>query len=352
MSSLVVVTGHRGYIGSVLVPMLQQAGYAVRGIDVDWYRGCDFGRAPADLGDQDVVADVRDVERHHLQGATAVIHLAALSNDPVGALDPALTWDINHRGTLRVAEVAKAAGVRRFLFSSSCSLYGAAPDGADVDESVPSNAVTAYGETKIAAERDLSSCADGTFSPVYLRNATAYGSSPRLRGDLVVNEFVARALVENAIEIRSDGTPWRPLVHVADIGRAFLAALEADVAAVHNRAFNVGQTSQNFRVRDIAASVASQLPGSRVAIVGAPASDTRSYRVNFDRIERELTAWQPASGLLDGVRELKASYTAHGIAIADLLGPRYTRLKRLRALLDRGDLDGDLRWRVPALAGA
>lgn len=351
MKELVVVTGHQGYIGSVLVPLLQGAGYLVRGIDAGWYDGCDFGTAPIPAADEELKLDIRDVESNHFDGATAVIHLAALSNDPLGELDAQLTWDINHLGTLRVAEAARAAGAGRFLFSSSCSLYGAASDGETVDELAPSRAVTAYGETKIAAERGLSDLATPTFSPVFLRNATAYGPSPRLRGDLVVNEFAAYAALGQPLEIRSDGSPWRPLVHVADIASAFVAALAAPQEMVHNRAFNVGRSEENFRVREIAASVASQFAGTEVKIMGAGSADSRSYKVNFSRIATDLPKWMPVHGLSSSAGPLGEEYRSLGLSLSDLR-ERFTRIKTLRGLLEAGVLSESLRGSSAAIVAA
>ena len=257
-----LVTGHDGYIGSVLTPMARSAGHEVTGLDAFWFEGCALGPEPEAVSA--LRLDVRDAEIEQLRGFDAVVHLAAISNDPVGHLDPARTYEINHLGSVRIAKLAKRAGVERFIFASSCSLYGAASPDDLLTESAPFNPVTPYGESKVLAERDLSALADDEFSPIFLRNATVYGYSPRLRLDLVVNDLVANAFASGEVVIKSDGTPWRPLVHVEDVARAVLAALAAPREAVHDEAFNIGTTTENYQVRDIADIVAAAVPGSRV----------------------------------------------------------------------------------------
>src|SRR6266853_2794176 len=245
----VLVTGHLGYIGSVMVPMLQAAGVHVTGLDNALFADCLFGDAPAAV--PELRKDVRDVEAADLEGFDAVIHLAGLSNDPLGNLNPDLTYDINHHASVRLARLAKEVGVRRFLFSSSCSTYGAAGDKI-LDETADFNPVTPYGRSKVLVEQEVAQLASPEFSPVFLRNATAYGVSPRLRFDLVLNNLMAWALTTGRAFIKSDGTPWRPIVHIEDISRAFLAALEAPRELIHNQAFNVGRSEENYQIRDLA----------------------------------------------------------------------------------------------------
>ena len=280
----VLVTGHHGYIGSVVVPVLTAAGHEVIGLDTFLYRGCDL--FPGVEPSRELPLDVRDVEPAHLEGVEVVVHLAALSNDPLGALDPDLTMDVNFHGTVRLARAAREAGVRRFLFASSCSMYGASSNGDLVDETAPLRPLTAYAESKARAEEALAEIADDDFSPVFLRNATAYGASPRLRLDLVLNNLVGWAYTTGRVRILSDGTPWRPLVHVEDIARALVPALEAPREAVHGEAFNVGAEADNYQVRDLAEIVARTVDGSVVEYAGAGDPDPRSYRVDFGKFAR------------------------------------------------------------------
>ena len=337
----VIVVGDRGYIGAVLVPFLRSAGHEIDGLDLDLYEGCTFGSDAAPL--PAIQMDIRNVGASALAGFDAVLHLAALSNDPLGDLDADLTYAINHQASVRLAALAKQAGVPRFLFSSSCSLYGAAGD-ALLAEDAQFNPVSPYGHSKVLVEQDVALLADETFSPTFLRNATAYGASPRLRLDLVVNSLVASAVATGEVLIASDGTPWRPLVHAEDIGRAFLAVLDAPREAVHNRAFNVGQTAENYQVRDIAAMVEAVVPGSRVAYAAGGGPDPRCYRVSFEKIARRLPGFQPRWTVRDGVQQLYDAFRANGFTSDDLNGPRYVRLKHLRGLMQAGLLDHALRW--------
>jgi nucleoside-diphosphate-sugar epimerase len=346
----VLVTGHRGYIGAVLVPLLLDHSYDVIGVDSDLYAGCDFGAAAPDrvltLG-----TDVRDLRPTDLAGVGAVVHLAALSNDPLGDLDPAVTDEINRAASVRLARLARDAGVTRFLFSSSCSNYGAAGD-APVDEDAPLRPLTPYAVSKVAVEREVGRLADGRFSPVFLRNATAYGVSPRLRLDLVVNDLTAWAVVTGRVRVRSDGTPWRPLVHVEDIARAFVAMLEAPRAAIHGQCFNVGASAENHRVRDLAEMVGRAVPGSRIEYADGAGPDPRSYRVDFAKVAGTVPAFSPRWTLGEGIIQLVRAFETAGLTRADLEGPRFRRVGRVRQLMADGALDARLRRSgVPSGAG-
>jgi nucleoside-diphosphate-sugar epimerase len=339
----VLVTGHEGYLGSVLVPRLAAAGHEVVGLDTGYFRECVLGPAPQPVPALRV--DLRDVTADHVTSVRpdAVIHLAALCNDPLGNLDPNLTYDINHRSTVRLAAAAKAAGVARFLFSSSCSLYGAGVDDTPLDETAGFAPVTPYGESKILSEQDLTSLADDDFSPVFLRNATAYGFSPRLRGDLVVNDLVAHALLAGEVRLRSDGMAWRPLVHADDIAAAFLALLTVDRERVHGRAFNVGQSTENYLIRDVAELV-RDLVGGTVTYAQGSGADLRNYRVSCDLIAHEVPEFRPQWTVAKGIEQLVEQYRRHRLSLDDLMGERHQRLARINALRGSGALDDALRW--------
>jgi len=340
----VLVTGHNGYIGSVLTPFLQQAGHEVVGLDTYLFEGCHHGPAPTDS--PALRMDLRDVTAEHLEGFDAVLHLAALSNDPLGDLNPEFTYDINLHASVNLAKAAKQAGVERFLFSSSCSLYGAPATDDPVDETAAFAPVTAYAESKIKVEHEVAPLADDSFSPTYMRNTTAYGWSPQLRGDIVVNNLVAHAFISGEVLIKSDGTPWRPLVHVEDICRAFLAVMEAPREAIHNEAFNVGRTDENFQISTVADMVAEIVPNSRVVYAPGGEPDTRSYCVDFSKIAKAVPASAPQWTVRKGIHELLDAYQKYGLTM-DEFEIRFLRIRHLQRLLAEGRLGTGIRWQSP-----
>ncbi|MGO8860066.1 MAG: NAD-dependent epimerase/dehydratase family protein [Acidimicrobiales bacterium] len=337
----VLVTGDRGYLGSVMAPHLAEEGYEVVGFDTGYFNDCTL--VPEEGGVPSVRKDIRDVTPEDLTGVDAVVHLAALSNDPIGNLDERWTREINHEATVRLGEIAREAGVRRFLFSSSCIMYGAAT--ADVcDEDTPLDPRTTYARSKASSEQALSELADDRFSPVFLRNGTVYGVSPRMRFDTVLNNLCVAGYATHTITVLSDGTPWRPVVHVQDVARAFARVLAAPDEDIHDQAFNTGAEHLNHQIRELAEIVAAEIPGCTVDVQGRPDADQRTYRADFSKFGRTFPDFEFGWDARSGTRELVGTFARIGLAPDAPGDPRFTRLARLNLLLSAGSLDGDLRW--------
>lgn len=342
----VLLTGHKGYIGTILSPMLQAAGHDVVGLDSDLYERSTFGEGTPNI--PEIRKDIRDVELSDLEGFDAILHLAGLSNDPLGDLNPSLTYEINYLASVRLAKLAKKAGITRFIFSSSCSNYGAG--GVDwLTEESDLNPVTTYGVSKVKVEQDVSQIADDNFSPTFLRNATAYGVSPRLRFDLVLNNLAAWAFTKGLVYIKSDGTPWRPIVHIEDISRAFIAVLEAPRESIHNRAFNVGRNQDNYQIRELAEIVKETVPNCRVEYAPDARPDKRCYRVDCSNIAQILPDFKPQWDARKGVQELYEAYQKVGLTLEEFEGSKYQRIAHIKYLLNSGKLDSDLRWQKETL---
>ena len=339
----ILVTGSMGYIGAVLVPMLLEQGHDVVGLDTDYYSRCTFTGAPIDV--PTLTSDVRDISMKAVQGFDAIIHLAGLSNDPLGDYNPTLTENINFKASVRLAQLAKQAGVQRFLFASSCSNYGSAGDQFLTEEAA-FNPVTPYGVSKVQVEQELQKLEDDNFSPVYLRASTAYGLSPRIRFDLVVNNLTAWAFTTGRVYLKSDGTPWRPIVHVEDICRAYIAALQAPREVVHNQAFNVGVTTENYQIRELADMVQEIVPGCRVEFATDAGPDKRCYRVDCNKIARILHGFKPQWTARRGVEQLYQAYKTIGLKLEDFEGPKFMRIAHIKKLISEGFLDENLRWRT------
>lgn len=339
----ILLTGHLGYVGTVLAPMLEARGHSVIGLDAGLFAGTGTRPVLANSGAEKKL-DVRQMGSEYLQGTDAIIHLAALSNDPLGKLDPALTDIINHRASARLAGMARDAGVKRFIFASSCSLYGTADTDKPLDETAPLNPVSAYARSKVDAEVGIGAFANSNFSPVFLRSATVYGLSPAMRFDLVANNLVGWALTTGCIRLESDGSPWRPLVHVEDLANAYIAALEAPCDVVHNQAFNIGRDDQNFQVRDLAEIVRGTMPGCRVELVPNAGPDTRSYRVDFSKAARCLPGFCPHWGLAAGVEQMARFFRDRGLTASEFQGRNFIRLAQLRYLLETGQINAELYW--------
>jgi len=336
----VLVTGHNGYIGSIMTGVLQREGFDVVGLDSYLFEECTFGPDIPDI--PAIRKDVRDVEMSDLEGFDAVCHLAGISNDPVGDMVAEVTYEINHRASSRLAALAKAAGVSRFVFSSSCSIYGASPGGI-VDEESPVNPVTPYGWSKIKVEDDLKKLADDDFSPIFLRNSTAYGASPRLRADLVINNLVGYAILQGTVLMKSDGSPWRPLIHIEDISRAFAAVLKAPRDRVHNQVLNVGKKGENYQVRDVAKIVEDAIPGAAIKLADEAGPDIRDYRVDCSKIFDLVPEFQPQWTVPAGVEELRQAYLSYGTPETDFLG-RLLRIRWLIEAQEAGRVTRDLRF--------
>lgn len=338
----VLVTGHNGYVGTVMVPMLLDAGHNVVGMDTNLYQACTFGedttvKIPA------IEKDIRDITAVDLDGFDAIIHLAGLSNDPLGDLNPTLTYKINHQASVRMAKLAKEVGVQRFIFSSSCSNYGEGLRDWLTEES-PFNPVTPYGHSKVMVEYEVAELADDNFSPTFMRSGTAYGVSPRLRFDLVLNNLTAWAYTTGKVLLKSDGSPWRPVVHIRDMSLAFIAALNAPREVVHNEAFNVGRSEENYRIRELAQIVAEVVPGSQVEFADGAGPDKRNYRVDSSKIARTLPDYKPQWNARNGVEELYQAYKAAGLQPGEFEGAKYRRIHHIKKLLANGTLDDELRW--------
>ncbi len=344
----VLVTGHNGYVGSVMVPMLIEAGHEVVGYDTNLYDGATFNIKAKRADIVDIDKDIRDISRDDVAGFEAIIHLAGLSNDPLGDLNPELTYEINYHASVRLAKIAKDVGVERFIFSSSCSNYGAGVTDW-LDENSDFNPVTPYGRSKVMVEQEVTKLADDNFSPTFLRSGTAYGVSRRLRFDLVLNNLTAWAFTTGRVFLKSDGSPWRPILHIEDMSLAFLAALQAPRELVHNEAFNVGQTQENYRIRELADIVAETVPGSYVEYADGAGPDKRNYRVNSDKI-LSLPDYKPTWTARKGAQELYEAYKAVGLQPDEFEGPRYRRIHHIKMLIGDGRLDKSLRWRQPEAA--
>jgi len=341
---MILITGNTGYIGMVMTRLLKKHAYNIIGLDNNYYRGCEFQYTDIHPYKQ-IVKDIRDISTKDLEGITAIIHLSALSNDPLGEINPSLTNEINSKASIKLAKLAKSMGIQRFIFSSSCSLYGIANKEELITEESQFNPITTYAKTKVEAEKEISKLADNHFHPTFMRNATAYGVSPALRLDLVVNNLVAWAYLTGEVKIMSDGTPWRPIVHVEDISKAFLAVLEAPVDKIHNQAFNVGINNENYQIKDIARSVEKIIPDCRVQILNKTGPDERTYRVNFLKIRKILPQFKPEWNMIKGIEELYQTYKKYGLTQKDFQSQKYFRIRWIKYLIEQKKIDENFKWR-------
>jgi len=331
----ILITGNTGYIGTVMTGFFKNKSYCVAGLDCNWFDKNHFFSVPKDSRpDKQIIKDIREITREDLSGVDAVIHLAGLSNDPLGDINPLLTEEINCQATLKIAKLCKDTGIERFIFASSCSIYGAASTDTPINEEGRLNPLTAYAKAKAISEAELAKLADNNFHPVFMRNATVYGVSPKLRLDLVVNNLLASGYLAGEITIMSDGSPWRPIVHIEDFCRAFCVALKSPVDKIHCQAFNVGLNEENYRVIDIAGEIQKVLPGSKVRILSKSGSDERTYRVDFSKIKKILPDFKPQWNLRKGIRELLEAYKKYNLAEEDFESDRYFRMRTIKSLIN------------------
>jgi len=338
----IMITGHMGYIGSIMTSMFRKLGHEIIGLDYGLFEECKFGYPPPSV--HSIIKDIRDVEPSDLKGFDAVVHLAALSNDPLSDLNPDITYDINHKASVRLAKLAKKVGIRRFIFSSSCSVYGEASSEMLTEES-DTHPITPYANSKLLAEKEISALADLNFSPTFLRSATAYGVSPQLRFDLVLNNLVAWAYTSGVVLLKSDGLAWRPIVHIEDISRAFITILDAPQEIVHNQIFNVGITEENYQIRELADIVRDTVPGSKIEFEKGSGPDRRSYQVDFSKLARMLPQLKPRWNARSGARQLYDAYKRFGLASNEFEGPKYRRVEHLKELIRSNRLDATYRWK-------
>ena len=344
MKGKILITGNNGYIGPVMTKIMMQNDYEVIGLDSNFYENCDFFKADIYVPSKQIVKDIRDITEQDIEGVDAIIHLAALSNDPLGELNPSLTNMINCESSVKIANIAKKIGVERFIFASSCSIYGIADDDSPLDEKGKLNPITAYAIAKVNSEKGISELADDNFHPIFMRNATVYGLSPKLRLDLVVNNLTAYAYLTGKVTILSDGTPWRPLIHVEDFCKAYLAVLEAPVDKIHNHAFNVGQNIENYQVKNIAQQVEEIVAGCKLEILNQTSADERTYRVDFSKIENQITGFKPTWNTYKGIQELYQAYKENKLSQNDFENDKYFRVRTLKSLIDKKALDSSLRF--------
>jgi len=342
MNGKVLITGHQGYIGSVMAPIIKSAGYEVFGLDTNYYDDdCLF--VPNTGGIPNINKDIRDITEKDLEGFDTIIHLAALSNDPLSNLRPELTYDINHKASVSLATLGKSAGVKRFIFSSSCSMHGSV-DAGKVYETTPVKPLTPYGESKIMAETDISALADGNFSPTFLRNGTVYGVSPKLRIDIVLNNLVGWAVTTGKVVLYTDGSPWRPLIHVEDVCNAFLLVLQAPIETIHNQVFHVGFDDENYQIRELAEIVQSVVPNCELEFSSDHDGDQRTYIADFGKIHQTFPEFRPKWNARLGAEQLYQAYQRSEMSFSNFMGNKFMRLKQIDQLIQNNRVDDTLRW--------